>query len=425
VCANQKSSSFFFFRINKFSALFAKTWRVNKIFHNPNAFKRIKVTEKDVIQPYLVMMGINLIVLICWTVISPLKYKRNKWLGTDLWNRIIATYGSCQEEGNPGDFWPYLSIILVVNIGILIVANLQSYQARLIQTEYSESHYITIIMASLAQMFLLAVPCVTLLSKQPRPYYVVMVIVILCVSAAVLGLMFVPKINATRIWLKEKAAKEEKKAARRASVMRPASTFSDSGGIGLKIAIMPKKSQIWKGFTMSRINDPPIMPPVGNESGVKEDSTVSDDGLKFRDMSGQNLNYVPEKKDVVAPSREVCASSTRQSIVSFKDSATSEIEDDDDDDDDDGLKFEMSEANLDYIPEKEVVVAPSQEMSHASSTRSSSVRFQEDALEEEKDEVSNDANSISESVLYGEDDDIQVSTIFVYCMYAFHLKCDI
>jgi hypothetical protein len=240
----------------------------------------------------------------------------------------------------------------------------------------------------------------------------------------VLGLMFVPKINATRIWLKEKAAKEEKKAAMRASVVRPSSTFSDSGGIGLKIAIMPKKSQIWKGFTMSRINDPPIMPPVGNESGVKEDSTVSDDGLKFRDMSGQNFKFVPEKKDVVAPSREVCASSTRQSIVSFKDSVTSEIEDDDDDDDD-GLKFEMSEANLDYIPEKEVVVAPSQEMSHASSTRSSSVRFQEDALEEEKDEVSNDANSISESVLYGEDDDIQVSTIFVYCMYAFHLKCDI
>jgi hypothetical protein len=171
---------------------------------------------------------------------------------------------------------------------------------------------------------------------------------------------------------------------------------------------MPKKSQIWKGFTMSRINDPPIMPPVGNESGVGEDSIVSDDGLKFRDMSGQNLNYVPEKVDVVAPSREVCVSSTRQSIVSFKDSVTSEIEDDDDDDDDDdGLKFEMSETNLNYIPKKEVVVAPSQEMSHTSS------RFQEDALEEEKDEVSNDANSIPESVLYGEDDDIQVSVLCV------------
>jgi len=393
---------------------------VNKIFHNPNAFKRIKVTEKDVIQPYLIMMGINLIVLICWTVISPLKYKRSNWPGTDLWNRIIATYGSCQEEEeNSLDFWPYLSIILFVNIGILIVANVQSYQARLIQTEYSESHYITIIMASLAQMFLLAVPCVILLSQQPRPYYVVMVIVILCVSAAVLGLMFVPKIFATRIWLKEKAAKEEKKAAMRASVIsRPASSFSDSGGTGLKIAIMPKKSQIWKGFTMSRINDPP--PPVGNES-IEEKSGVSvnsdNDGLKFMDMSGQNLNYVPEKEDVVAPSQEI-TSSTSRSNVSFKDSVTSETEEDDND----GLKFmDMSGANLNYVPEKEDVVAPSQEVSHTSSTRRrSSVRFQDDAIEEEKDESSCDANSIPESVLYGEVDDIQVSVLcvlhYIFCI---------
>ena len=393
---------------------------MNKIFHNPNAFKRIKVTEKDVIQPYLIMMGINLIVLICWTVISPLKYKRSNWPGTDLWNRIIATYGSCQEEEeNSLDFWPYLSIILFVNIGILIVANVQSYQARLIQTEYSESHYITIIMASLAQMFLLAVPCVILLSQQPRPYYVVMVIVILCVSAAVLGLMFVPKIFATRIWLKEKAAKEEKKAAMRASVIsRPASSFSDSGGTGLKIAIMPKKSQIWKGFTMSRINDPP--PPVGNES-IEEKSGVSvnsdNDGLKFMDMSGQNLNYVPEKEDVVAPSQEI-TSSTSRSNVSFKDSVTSETEEDDND----GLKFmDMSGANLNYVPEKEDVVAPSQEVSHTSSTRRrSSVRFQDDAIEEEKDESSCDANSIPESVLYGEVDDIQVSVLcvlhYIFCI---------
>ena len=393
---------------------------MNKIFHNPNAFKRIKVSEKDVIQPYLIMMGINLIVLICWTVISPLKYKRSNWPGTDLWNRIIATYGSCQEEEeNSLDFWPYLSIILFVNIGILIVANVQSYQARLIQTEYSESHYITIIMASLAQMFLLAVPCVILLSQQPRPYYVVMVIVILCVSAAVLGLMFVPKIFATRIWLKEKAAKEEKKAAMRASVIsRPASSFSDSGGTGLKIAIMPKKSQIWKGFTMSRINDPP--PPVGNES-IEEKSGVSvnsdNDGLKFMDMSGQNLNYVPEKEDVVAPSQEI-TSSTSRSNVSFKDSVTSETEEDDND----GLKFmDMSGANLNYVPEKEDVVAPSQEVSHTSSTRRrSSVRFQDDAIEEEKDEISCDANSIPESVLYGEVDDIQVSVLcvlhYIFCI---------
>jgi hypothetical protein len=127
------------------------------------------------------------------------------------------------------------------------------------------------------------------------------------------------------------------------------------------------------------------------------------------------LNYVPEKEDVVVPSHEVTSMS--RSNFSFKDSIPSA-----EDDDNDGLKFmDMSGANLNYIPEKEDVVAPSQEVSHTSSTRrSSSVRFQDDAIEEEKDEISYDANSIPESVLYGEDDDIQVSVLcvlhYIFCI---------
>ena len=36
-----------------FSALFSKTWRINKIFFNPTPMQRIKVTEKDVSLHYL------------------------------------------------------------------------------------------------------------------------------------------------------------------------------------------------------------------------------------------------------------------------------------------------------------------------------------------------------------------------------------
>jgi hypothetical protein len=39
-----------------FSSLFAKTWRINKIFHNPT-MKRIKVTALDVMRPLFAFLA--------------------------------------------------------------------------------------------------------------------------------------------------------------------------------------------------------------------------------------------------------------------------------------------------------------------------------------------------------------------------------
>ena len=81
-----------------FSALFSKTWRVNKIFHAKSMFSRVTVKEKDVLAPFFALMFCNIIVLICWTIIDPLTYVREFDRGTDFWNREIESRGSCQSE---------------------------------------------------------------------------------------------------------------------------------------------------------------------------------------------------------------------------------------------------------------------------------------------------------------------------------------
>jgi gamma-aminobutyric acid type B receptor len=81
-----------------FSALFSKTWSVNKFFHSPSAFGRIQISKKDVLAPFMVLLTCNFIVLICWTVIDPLTYKRQFDDGTDYWNRDIASLGSCSSD---------------------------------------------------------------------------------------------------------------------------------------------------------------------------------------------------------------------------------------------------------------------------------------------------------------------------------------
>jgi gamma-aminobutyric acid type B receptor len=60
-----------------FSALFAKTWRVNKIFQAHHRFVRKEVSEKDVIVPFVSLLLANILVLSLWTALAPLEYTVN------------------------------------------------------------------------------------------------------------------------------------------------------------------------------------------------------------------------------------------------------------------------------------------------------------------------------------------------------------
>ena len=116
-----------------FSSLFAKTWRINRIFHS-QTFTRVQVPISDALTLTGVVVGCNVIILIIWTIIDPLIYTRQTHLGTDGWNRHISTYGQCKSESNVGQFlWP----LVVINFIILGIANYQAYEARYIESEFA------------------------------------------------------------------------------------------------------------------------------------------------------------------------------------------------------------------------------------------------------------------------------------------------
>ena len=71
-----------------FSALFSKTWRIVKILEKAKKFERIKIATRDVLAPYFALLAVNVITLICWTVINPLVYDRRNHVGRDGWNRV-------------------------------------------------------------------------------------------------------------------------------------------------------------------------------------------------------------------------------------------------------------------------------------------------------------------------------------------------
>ena len=151
------------------------------------------MTIRDVVIPLLVILTLNLIILICWTTLAPLKYTRASHDGTDPWNRVISTYGSCGEHEHISSA-PFIALLAVLNMCALIIANVQAYRTRMIKTEFSESKYIAIALASMAQAGIVGVPLLFLVGDQPRANFVVRVLLVFVTCSAILVLIFVPKI---------------------------------------------------------------------------------------------------------------------------------------------------------------------------------------------------------------------------------------
>lgn len=203
-----------------FSALFAKTWRINRIFKSKVGFGRVKITANDVIAPLALLLFSNTAVLLCWTLLDPLTYVRKPLEGTDGWNRVIATYGTCHSHHSAA----YLIPLALMNVGVMLFANWQAFEARTIQSEFSESKYIAIAIASMLQAAFIGVPTLFTVRKSPEAYYLILTFMLFVISMAVLMLIFIPKIVIHQNF--QRLSPAEQRQLIRESIRRSHSSFS-------------------------------------------------------------------------------------------------------------------------------------------------------------------------------------------------------
>jgi gamma-aminobutyric acid type B receptor len=145
--------------------------------------------------PFFIMLGINVTVLICWMLVAPLQYGRLDHLGTDAWNRIISTYGTCMgEKGKEREQDAFVGLLVAVNLTALFYANFQAYRARHLPTEYSESKYIITSVIVMTEAGVIAIPVLLLVKDKPQVFFVVQVLLIFIIAMAILYCIFVPKI---------------------------------------------------------------------------------------------------------------------------------------------------------------------------------------------------------------------------------------
>jgi gamma-aminobutyric acid type B receptor len=71
-----------------FSALFAKIWRIHKVMNK--SMRRVVIRERHAMKWIILVFSLNVILLLCWTLLDPLQWKRQ-------YNDDVAnSYGSCR-----------------------------------------------------------------------------------------------------------------------------------------------------------------------------------------------------------------------------------------------------------------------------------------------------------------------------------------
>lgn len=191
-----------------FSALFSKLWRVNIVYKHSMKFRRLKVSEKDVLLPFVVIFSCNLLLLIIWTAVEPLYWDRISVSNTE-------SYGTCSASSSSNAWKGILIVLGIVNGAALILANIEAYKARRITTEYGESKHIAMIMGSILQVIIVGLPLLFLVDDNPTASYFIRSSIVFVICMSILLLIFVPKVQT---WLKKQDAR--KNTASRKSGLR-------------------------------------------------------------------------------------------------------------------------------------------------------------------------------------------------------------
>lgn len=171
-----------------FSALFSKLYRINRVMGAGLAHRKIKVTESDMLKPFLVLSIANVVVLFVWTMQDPVEWERHPINADQPWN----SYGSCRMGGSTSIVCGVL--IALFTLSSLFLACVEGYKARTICDEFSESKYIGIAVVCWLQVLVIGLPLLFLVDKNPVASYFLRTGVIFIVSSSLLLLLFVPKI---------------------------------------------------------------------------------------------------------------------------------------------------------------------------------------------------------------------------------------
>lgn len=152
------------------------------------------VEPRDVAWTTALWLGLNVGLLLGWTIVAPLKYIRvDTPRALDVFGRATESTGACHMiQENNGYYLKFGIPIGLVNVLGVAGATYQTYQARHFSTTLSESKYLALAMASLMECMLLGGP-VLFATVGGTAFHVVASLLLATTISAILVPIFLPK----------------------------------------------------------------------------------------------------------------------------------------------------------------------------------------------------------------------------------------
>ena len=187
-----------------FAALFAKVYRIVKIFSNKKLSK-VTIQFSDMLKPIGLMLLIDGAILIAWASDEEGKLL---WVRevteADQYGQAENSVGMCSSL-NSDRSMIYVGLILALHIATLVYGNYMCYKARNVGTAYSESKYVFMAMVSNMQILVLGIPILVMVAENPVTNYFIRTGIIFLNDCGVMLLIFVPKFQLVYFGTEEEA----------------------------------------------------------------------------------------------------------------------------------------------------------------------------------------------------------------------------
>lgn len=167
-----------------YGALFTKLWRINKVLQ----FRRAKVKLRHVAWPLSALMVATILILIFWTIFSPLRWDR------PMMDELTEeSFGKCSDSFGPS------AVLFPLAVIPCLLTCYMAYKTKDIEDTYAESKWIFVLVLVQIQMVISAVPVLALLGREnvsTDARYIGRTIFFWSYSMSALLLVIVPKMVA-------------------------------------------------------------------------------------------------------------------------------------------------------------------------------------------------------------------------------------
>ena len=166
-----------------FTALFAKTFRVWRIFNSGSKLKQIRITNTDLLLQLGAVLSFDLILNIVWSAVSPMQ---SEYVSVDPF-RPTYDYVQCTT----GAAFPLIS---VAEKGFLLLSGISlTYLCRGVPTKFNETPYLAAAIYNCALLSAFVVPLVASDIGTRVVTYAVQVFGVQVMTVSTLSILFVPK----------------------------------------------------------------------------------------------------------------------------------------------------------------------------------------------------------------------------------------